>query len=80
MHVYAVMTAVTSTRTASEQRHQVMGSSAATGELPGKPRSELMKVGEGWRAVLWPFASRDEADIARAMLAERGVRTEVLEF
>ncbi|MDL2339001.1 MAG: hypothetical protein QFE16_14270 [Pseudomonadota bacterium] len=78
--IYAVMTAVTRTRAASEQRHQVMGSSATAGELPGKPHSELMQVGEGWRAVLWPFRSRDEANIARAMLSERGVRTEVLEF
>jgi len=39
-----------------------------------------MRTDAGWRVVLWPFSSRDEANTARAMLGERGVPTEVLEF
>lgn len=79
-HVYAVMTISTRTRAVAERGHLVMDSSATAGELPGKPRSELMQVSGGWRAVLWPFSSRDDAKVAQAMLSERGVRTEVLEF
>ena len=79
-HVYAVMTISTRTRAVAERGHLVMDSSATAGELPGKPRSELMQVSGGWRAVLWPFGSRDDAKVAQAMLSERGVRTEVLEF
>lgn len=78
--VYAVMTVATRTRALAERSHLVMDSSASAGELPGKPRSELMRVAEGWRAVLWPFRSRDDAKLAQAMLSERGIRTDVLEF
>ena len=79
-HVYAVMTASTRTRAMAERGHLLMDSSASAGEFPGKPRSDLMQVAGGWRAVLWPFRSRDDAKVAQAMLSERGVRTEVLEF
>jgi hypothetical protein len=79
-HVYAVMTVSTRTRAVAERGHLLMDSSASAGELPGKPRSELMQVAGGWRAVLWPFRNRDDAKVAQAMLSERGVRTEVLEF
>lgn len=78
--VYAVMTVTTRTRAVAERGHLVMDSSASAGELPGKPRSELMRVADGWRAVLWPFRNRDDAKVAQAMLSERGIRTEVLEF
>lgn len=78
--VYAVMTPVTRTRAAADLRHQLMGSRRTIGEVPGAARSELMRVGDGWSAVLWPFTTRDEAEAARRVLAERGIRTEVLEF
>lgn len=77
---YALVTDITHTRIASELRQQLMGSSATVGDLPGAPRTELMQVSTGWRAVVWPFATEDEADKARRMLAERGIRTELLKF
>ncbi len=78
--VYALATHITRTRIASELRQQLMGSSVTVGELPGTPRTELMQVGEGWRAVVWPFATERDADKARHLLAERGIRTELLKF
>ena len=78
--VYALATHITRTRLASELRQQLIGSSATVGELPGTPRAELMQVGEGWRAVVWPFATERDADKARHLLAERGIRTELLKF
>ena len=78
--VYALVTDITHTRVASELRQQLMGSSATVGELPGTPRTELMQVGEGWRAVVWPFATESDAAKARHLLAERGIRTELLKF
>ena len=78
--VYALVTDVTHTRIASELRQQLMGSSATVGDLPGAPRTELMQVSAGWRAVVWPFATESAADKARRMLAERGIRTELLKF
>jgi len=77
---YALVTDITRTRIASELRQQLMGSSATVGELPGAPRTELMQVSEGWRAVVWPFATESEAVKARRLLAERGIRTELLKF
>jgi len=77
---YALVTDITSTRIASELRQQLMGSSATVGELPGTPRAELMQVSAGWRAVVWPFATEKEAAKARRLLAERGIRTELLKF
>lgn len=78
--LYALVTDTTRSRIASELRQQLMGSSATMGELPGTPRTELMQVGAGWRAVVWPFATEHEADQARRMLAARGIRTELLKF
>ena len=77
---YALVTDITRTRIASELRQQLMGSSATVGELPGTPRAELMQVSAGWRAVVWPFATEKEAAKARRLLAERGIRTELLKF
>lgn len=77
---YALVTDITRTRIASELRQQLMGSSATVGQLPGTPRTELMQVSAGWRAVVWPFATENEAAKARRLLAERGIRTELLKF
>lgn len=77
---YALVTDITRTRIASELRQQLMGSSATVGELPGTPRAELMQVSAGWRAVVWPFATEKDAAKARRLLAERGIRTELLKF
>jgi len=78
--VYALVTSLTGTRAASERRLHMMGLSFAGGKMSGDLRSEIMKVDKGWRATLWPFTSRAEAEAARDMLAERGVYTEVLAF
>lgn len=78
--VYALVTSLTGTRAASERRLRMMGLSFAGGKMSGDLRSEIMKVDKGWRATLWPFTSRKEAEAARDMLADRGVYTEVLAF
>jgi len=78
--VYALVTSLTGTRAASERRLRMMGLSFAGGKMSGDLRSEIMKVDKGWRATLWPFTSRAEAEAARDMLADRGVYTEVIAF
>ena len=78
--VYALVSSLTGTRAASERRLRMMGLSFAGGKMSGDLRSEIMKVDKGWRASLWPFTSRAEAEAARDMLADRGVYTEVLAF
>jgi hypothetical protein len=78
--LYAVASLPLPTKALSQQRQRLIASSVEHGELPGKPRSEIMRTDAGWRVVLWPFGSRADANNARAMLGERGVPTEVLEF
>jgi hypothetical protein len=78
--VYALVSSLTGTRAASERRLRMMGLSFAGGKMSGDLRSEIMKVDKGWRATLWPFTSRADAEAARDMLADRGVYTEVLAF
>lgn len=41
---------------------------------------DLLPQDEDWRVVAWPFAGRPEADQARALLAGRGMRVEVVAF
>jgi hypothetical protein len=78
--LYAVASLPLPTKALSQQRQRLIASSVEHGELPGNPRSEIMRTDAGWRVVLWPFNSRADANNARAMLGERGVPTEVLEF
>jgi len=78
--VYALVSSLTGTRAASERRLHMIGLSFAGGRMSGDLRSEIVKVDKGWRATLWPFTSRKEAEAARDMLADRGVYTEVLAF
>lgn len=47
---------------------------------PGRAHVELMHTDAGWRAVLWPFPSREAAERARETLAARGVRVELIDF
>lgn len=41
---------------------------------------EVMNLGGTWRAVWWPFPSRDDATSARWALALKGVTVDVVEF
>lgn len=47
---------------------------------PMPMRAELMPAGKGWRAVFWPFPTAQDAEKVRLALADKGLRTEVLEF
>ena len=51
-----------------------------TTPIPGQAHAEVMQVAEGWRAVLWPFDSRDAAEETRRLLATRGIRSDIIEF
>ncbi|MCY7315632.1 MAG: hypothetical protein LH480_08435, partial [Rubrivivax sp.] len=41
---------------------------------------EVLAVGDDWRVVGWPYAGRDAAERARALLATRGIRVRVVDF
>ena len=41
---------------------------------------EAMRSGDDWRVVCWPFPTREQADKARALLASRGMKLQVVDF
>lgn len=43
-------------------------------------RTELLPVGRQWRAVFWPFPTPQDAEKVRLALADKGLKTEVMEF
>ena len=43
-------------------------------------RVEVLPVADDWRVVGWPYAGRALADKARALLATRGMKVQVIDF
>lgn len=53
---------------------QTLGGGAA-------PNGEVFQTKEGWRAAVWPFGSREEAQLINATLLARGIRgTRAVDF
>jgi hypothetical protein len=77
---YALVTRITRGRAASQVMQSLMSSAAAGAALPGQPRTEVMQVKEGFRAIWWPFATPADAEVARAALTAYGINAEVVEF
>jgi hypothetical protein len=76
--VFAVATPATRTRASSQLRLVLIG--APTTPVPGQPHAEVMETAQGFRAVMWPFSSREEAEAVRADFEARGIPAEVIEF
>lgn len=47
---------------------------------PSALQAQVFKTPEGWRAAVWPFASREEAQLINATLVARGMRTKAVNF
>ena len=75
-------TRVLRTRTEGEQVAAAMRALLVTPGTPGTPpmRVEVMPSGEDWRVVGWPYADRALAEKARALLAARGMKVQVIDF
>ncbi|MEJ6001066.1 hypothetical protein [Paucibacter soli] len=43
-------------------------------------QAEVMRTPEGWRATVWPFATREEAQLINATLIARGMKTRAVDF
>ena len=76
---FAVSTRLLRTRTESEQTAAAMRALLVTAATP-QMHVEVIPAGDDWRVVGWPFANRAQADKARALLAGRGMRVEVIDF
>jgi hypothetical protein len=77
---FALVTRTTRGRAASQVMQSLMASAAAGAALPGQPRTEVLEVKEGFRAIWWPFASPADAEVARLALTAYGINAEVVEF
>ncbi|WP_310383767.1 hypothetical protein [Roseateles sp.] len=43
-------------------------------------QAQVFQTPEGWRPAVWPFASREEAQLINATLIARGMRTRAVDF
>ncbi len=43
-------------------------------------QAQVFQTAEGWRPAIWPFASREEAQLINATLIARGMRTRAVDF
>lgn len=78
---YALLTRGPRSRAEAEQQLVRMKAAAnALREESGSTQTEVMNIGGTWRAVWWPFPSREAATTARWALALKGVTVDVVEF
>ena len=50
------------------------------GKSGGSLQAQVFQTPEGWRAAVWPFASREEAQLINATLVSRGMKTRAVDF
>ncbi|MBT9504359.1 MAG: hypothetical protein IV092_24155 [Burkholderiaceae bacterium] len=77
---YALVTKPSFSKVDAEARMILLRAGAANAIAPAGTRIELIQARQAWQAVWWPFAKRDDAERARALLAVRGVQVELVEF
>jgi outer membrane biosynthesis protein TonB len=76
---FALATRLLRTRTESEQIAEAL---AALLVVPGSPvqKVEVIKIGDDFRVVAWPYPSRAAAERAQAALLARGHRLQLIDF
>ncbi|MFN9745409.1 MAG: hypothetical protein ACK57B_07170 [Betaproteobacteria bacterium] len=76
---FALATRLLRTRTESEQIAEAL---AALLVVPGSPvqKVEVIKIGDDFRVVAWPYPSRADAERAQAALLARGHRLQLIDF
>jgi hypothetical protein len=76
---FALSTRPLRTRAEAEQVMAAMSALLRTQRAQGV-EVEILPEGEDWRVVGWPYARREEAEQARALLVSRGMRVTVVGF
>lgn len=77
--VWAISTRLLRTRTEAEQHQAAIRTLLAPTPAAGA-QVELLRQGDDWRVVGFPFESEAKADAALAVLAARGMRVKVIPF
>ena len=75
---WALVTQPLSNRRQSERVAAQLHAVALLQPMP--MRAELMQAEGGWRAVFWPFPTERDAEKVRLALADKGLRTQIVEF
>ena len=47
---------------------------------PDALQADVIQTPEGWRATIWPFPSREQAQLINATLVARGMKTKAVNF
>jgi len=47
---------------------------------PNALQADVIQTPEGWRATIWPFPSREQAQLINATLVARGLKTKAVNF
>lgn len=47
---------------------------------PDSLQADVIQTPDGWRATVWPFASREQAQLINAILVARGLKTKAVNF
>jgi hypothetical protein len=47
---------------------------------PNALQADVIQTPEGWRATVWPFPSREQAQLINATLVARGLKTKAVNF
>ena len=76
---FALSSRIIRTRAESEQIADAMRGLLVTGS-DTRLQVEALRSGDDWRVVCWPFLTREQADKARALLASRGMKLQVVDF
>jgi hypothetical protein len=77
--VFALTTRLLRTRTESQQIAEAL---TALLVVPGSPvqRVDVLRTGDDFRVVAWPYPGRSDAERAQAALLARGHRLQVISF
>jgi hypothetical protein len=47
---------------------------------PDTLQADVIQTPDGWRATVWPFPSREQAQLINATLVARGLKTKAVNF
>lgn len=59
---------------------RMRGMVAQTVGDPSRLQAQVFQTPDGWRAAIWPFATREEAQLINATMIARGMKTRAVDF
>lgn len=78
--VVALVGPVSSNKAEAEAMLERMRVAVSATKGGGATQAQVFQTPDGWRPAVWPFASREEAQLINATLIARGLRTKAVDF